>query len=85
MFFNFVSLIEPKKFDDALNDANWIRAMYDELHEFEKYNVWTLVPRPNGKTILGTRWVFQNKMDKDDIITINNETLVAHGFTQIKG
>ncbi|KAI3752823.1 hypothetical protein L2E82_24860 [Cichorium intybus] len=59
LYVNFVSLIEPKKVDDALRDADWIKAMQDELHEFERHKVWTLVPPPQGKTIIGTRLVAQ--------------------------
>ena len=58
MFVNFVSLMEPKKINEALQDSDWIKAMKDELLEFERQKVWTLVPRPTNKTIIGTRWVY---------------------------
>ena len=58
MFVNFDSMIEPKNVDDTLKEADRIKAMYDELNEFERHCVWTLVPKPQGKTIIGTRWVF---------------------------
>lgn len=54
MFVNFFSLIEPKKVADALKDADSIKTMQDELNEFECPYVWMLVPRPQGKTIIGT-------------------------------
>nr|KAJ0211503.1 hypothetical protein LSAT_V11C400213080 [Lactuca sativa] len=68
----------------ALQDVDWIKAMQEELNEFERHKVWTLVPRPSGKTITGTRWVYRNKVDKDGIITRNKARLVAQGFTQIE-
>nr|KAJ0197446.1 hypothetical protein LSAT_V11C700383020 [Lactuca sativa] len=68
----------------ALQDAEWIKAMQEELNEFERHKVWTLVPRPSGKTITGTRWVYRNKVDKYGIITRNKARLVAQGFTQIE-
>ena len=58
MFVNFVSLMEPKKINEALQDSDWIKAMQDELLQFERHKVWTLVPRPTNKTIIGTRWVY---------------------------
>lgn len=76
--------MEPKKVDNALKDANWIKAMQDELHEFQRHKVWTLAPRPLGKTIVGTRWVFRNKMDEDGIVIRNKARLVAQGFTQLE-
>lgn len=51
MFANFISLIEPKKIDDTLNDAEWIRVMKDEFHEFKRHNVWTMVPCLKGKNV----------------------------------
>nr|KAJ0188935.1 hypothetical protein LSAT_V11C900504880 [Lactuca sativa] len=84
MYVNFVSMILPDKVHTALQDADWIKAMQEELNEFERHKVWTLVPRPSGKTITGTRWVYRNKVDKDGIITRNKARLVAQGFTQIE-
>ncbi|TLX69571.1 hypothetical protein E9993_22875, partial [Labilibacter sediminis] len=81
---NFVSMMLPDKINSALQDADWIKAMQDELNEFKRHKVWSLVPRPSGKTIVGTRWVFRNKVDKDGIITRNKARLVAQGFTQIE-
>ena len=65
MYVNFVSMILPDKIHTALQDADWIKAMQEELNEFERHKVWTLVLRPSGKTITGTRWVYRNKVDKD--------------------
>nr|KAJ0214633.1 hypothetical protein LSAT_V11C400162490 [Lactuca sativa] len=84
MYVNFVSMILPDKVHTALQDADWIKAMQEELNEFKRHNVWTVVPRPSGKSITGTRWVYRNKVDKDGIITRNKARLVAQGFTQIE-
>nr|KAJ0192955.1 hypothetical protein LSAT_V11C800440770 [Lactuca sativa] len=84
MYVNFVSMILPDKVHTALQDADWIKAMQEELNEFERHKVWTLVPRPSRKTITGTRWVYRKKVDKDGIITRNKARLVAQGFTQIE-
>ncbi|GJX74932.1 hypothetical protein Tco_0313527 [Tanacetum coccineum] len=40
-------LIEPKTYKDALTQSCWIEAMQEELHEFERLEVWELVPRPD--------------------------------------
>ncbi|KAL4573803.1 hypothetical protein LXL04_020621 [Taraxacum kok-saghyz] len=74
----------PNDEAEAMQHAEWIQAMQDELLEFKRHNIWTLVPRPNGKTIIGTRWVYRNKEDKDGIIIRNKARLVAQGFTQIQ-
>ncbi|KAI3759537.1 hypothetical protein L6452_07424 [Arctium lappa] len=82
---NFVSIIEPKKISEALEDPNWVEAMQDELLQFERNKVWTLVPLPKGKTAIGTKWVFRNKKDEDGVVIINKARLVAKGYCQEEG
>lgn len=46
--------------------------------------MWTLVPCPPRKTIIGTHWVFRNKIGEDGMITRNKARLVAQRFTQLE-
>ncbi|KAI3697733.1 hypothetical protein L6452_30830 [Arctium lappa] len=85
LFVNFISLIEPKKADDALRDPNWVSAMQEELTEFSRNKVWNLVPRPSDKTVIGTKWVFRNKLDEHGTVTRNKARLVAQGYRQEEG
>jgi len=39
--------------------------MQDELNQFTRNDVWFLVPKTNDMNIIGTKWVFRNKMDED--------------------
>ena len=43
------------------------------------------MPRPKGKSIIGTKWVFRNKLDEDGIVTKNKARLVAKGYSQEEG
>ncbi|GKA70540.1 retrovirus-related pol polyprotein from transposon TNT 1-94 [Tanacetum coccineum] len=43
----FLTAVEPKTYKDALTQACWIEAMQEELNEFERLEVWELVPRPD--------------------------------------
>ncbi|KAI3669642.1 hypothetical protein L6452_40952 [Arctium lappa] len=85
LFVNFLSLIEPKKTDDALRDPNWVSAMQEELTEFSRNKVWNLIPRPSDKTVIGTKWVFRNKLDEHGTVTRNKARLVAQGYRQEEG
>ena len=85
LFHSFLSQTEPKKVEEALKDADWVTAMQEELNEFERNKVWTLVPRPKNRSIVGTKWVFRNKTDSDGIITRNKARLVAKGYSQQEG
>ena len=81
----FLSQIEPKRFEDAENDEFWINAMQEELNQFERNEVWHLVPRPKNHPVIGTKWVFRNKMDESGIIIRNKARLVAQGYSQEEG
>jgi hypothetical protein len=77
--------IEPKKVDKALLDEGWVSAMQEELHQFTRNDVWTLVPRPAEQNIIGTKWIFKNKTDEHGTMVRNKARLVAQGYTQIEG
>ncbi|KAK2456975.1 putative mitochondrial protein [Trifolium repens] len=81
----FVSLFEPKNVKEALTDEAWIEAMQEELNQFERSEVWDLVPRPEDVNIIGTKWVYKNKSDENGTVTRNKARLVAQGYTQIEG
>ncbi|RVW19492.1 putative mitochondrial protein [Vitis vinifera] len=71
--------------DQIIVDENWMIAMQEELNQFERSEVWELVPRPSNQSVIGTRWVFRNKMDENGIIVRNKARLVAQGFNQEEG
>ena len=81
----FISQIEPKKLNDAIIDENWVISMQEELNQFERNEVWELVPRPNDQSVIGTKWVYRNKMDENGIIIRNKARLVAQGYNQQEG
>ena len=54
--------------------------MQKELNQFERNKVWTLVPRLKNYLIIGTKWVFRNKLNKLGAITRNKARLVAKGY-----
>ncbi|GKG45340.1 hypothetical protein Tco_0495418, partial [Tanacetum coccineum] len=46
---------EPKKVSKALKYPGWVDAMQDELNQFARNKVCTLVPTPYGETIIGSK------------------------------
>nr|XP_009618662.1 uncharacterized protein LOC104110811 [Nicotiana tomentosiformis] len=50
-----ISQIEPKKVEKAFKDSSWIQAMQDELYQFDKNQVWELLPKPISVAIVGTK------------------------------
>nr|GEV40612.1 hypothetical protein [Tanacetum cinerariifolium] len=69
----------------ALRDANWVSATQEELDQFARLKFWRLVPRPEGKTIIKTKWIFKNKKDKSNLVIRNKARLVAVGYSQQEG
>nr|GEX65140.1 copia protein [Tanacetum cinerariifolium] len=81
----FNESLEDSYFDATLRDADWVSAMQDELDQFARLKVWRLVPRPEGKTIIKTKWIVKNKKDESSLVIQNKERLVAVGYSQQEG
>ncbi|GJW02761.1 putative ribonuclease H-like domain-containing protein [Tanacetum coccineum] len=77
LFACFLSQEEPKKVVRALKDLSWIEAMQEELLQFKLQDVWTLVKLPNGKRVIGTKWVFRNKRNERGIVIIIKKKIVG--------
>nr|GFC91044.1 uncharacterized mitochondrial protein AtMg00820-like [Tanacetum cinerariifolium] len=67
---------------EALKDADWVSAMQEELDQFARLKVWRLVPRPEGKSVIKTKWIFKNKKDESSLVIQNKARLVAVGYSQ---
>nr|GEZ43978.1 hypothetical protein [Tanacetum cinerariifolium] len=65
---------------EALRDADWVSAMQEELDQFARLKVWRLVPRPKGKNIIKTKWIFKNKKDESSLVIRNKARLVVTSF-----
>jgi hypothetical protein len=59
--------------------------MQEELNQFKSNDVWMFLPRPKNVTIIGTKWVFRNKLDEHGIVSRNKARLVAQGYNQQEG
>ena len=81
----YLSQVEPTKVEEAFQDENWVEAMHEELLQFQRNDVWTLVPRPKGEHIISTKWIFRNKTDEEDNVIRNKARLVAQGYSQMEG
>ena len=48
-----------------MDQSDWVEAMQAELSEFERNKVWRLIPTPSDVSVVGLKWVFRNKLDKE--------------------
>ncbi|GKA52355.1 retrovirus-related pol polyprotein from transposon TNT 1-94 [Tanacetum coccineum] len=60
----FLTAVEPKTYKDALTQSCWIEAMQEELNEFERLEVWELVPRPDKVMVITLKWIYKVKLDE---------------------
>ena len=73
--------VEPTKVKDAFQDESWDEAMHDELLQFQRNDIWTLVPRPEREHIISTKWIFRNKTDEEGNVIHNKACLVAQEYS----
>lgn len=76
---------EPMTLKDTLENEDWIQAMNDEIEQIEKNKTWTLVSRPKYKNVIGTKWVFKNKLNEHGEVTRKKARLVCKGYAQEEG
>ncbi|GJR56686.1 retrovirus-related pol polyprotein from transposon TNT 1-94 [Tanacetum coccineum] len=75
----------PENYKEALTQACWIEAMQEELHEFERLEVWELVPPPDKAFVISLKWIYKVKLDELGGILKNKARLVARGYRQEEG
>nr|GEV73691.1 hypothetical protein [Tanacetum cinerariifolium] len=80
-----VSRTEPKNIKEAMADSLWIEAMQEELHQFNRLDVWELVNIPLYKNFINMKWLLKNKRDEENTIIRNKARLVAKGYVQKEG
>jgi hypothetical protein len=58
-YYLFVSSLESFNIEDALRDPDWVVVMHEELNNFKRNQIWSLVER-SKQNVVGTKWVFRN-------------------------
>ncbi|GJW14531.1 retrovirus-related pol polyprotein from transposon TNT 1-94 [Tanacetum coccineum] len=81
----FLTSVKPKNFKQALTKLSWIDAMQEEIHEFERLEVWELVSCPDKVLLIKLKWIYKVKTDEFGGVLKNKARLVAQGFRQEEG
>ncbi|GJZ94007.1 retrovirus-related pol polyprotein from transposon TNT 1-94 [Tanacetum coccineum] len=76
----FLTSIEPKNFKQAMTKPSWIDAMQEEIHEFERLQVWELVSCLDKVMLIKLKWIYKVKTDEFGGVLKNKARLVAQGF-----
>ncbi|GJY38373.1 retrovirus-related pol polyprotein from transposon TNT 1-94 [Tanacetum coccineum] len=81
----FLTSVEPKNFKQAMTNPSWIDAMQEEIHEFQRLEVWELVSCPDNVFLIKLKWIYKVKTDESGGVLKNKARLVAQGFRQEEG
>jgi len=52
---------EPSSFKEAVQQPVWVDAMVEEYDSIIWNSVWDVVPRPQGKLMVSSRWLYKVK------------------------
>ncbi|GKB71807.1 retrovirus-related pol polyprotein from transposon TNT 1-94, partial [Tanacetum coccineum] len=85
LYNSILSKFEPKSFKSAITEDCWFQAMQDEIHKFDRLQVWELVPPPDCVMIIALKWIYKVKLDEYDNVLKNKARLVAKGYRQEEG
>nr|GEV56065.1 retrovirus-related Pol polyprotein from transposon TNT 1-94 [Tanacetum cinerariifolium] len=81
--YNYVLLkVEPKNIKSAITEDCWFQAMQNKIHEFDRLQVWELVPQPKFVMIIALKWIYKVKLDEYGDVLENKTRLVAKGYRQ---
>jgi hypothetical protein len=78
----------PKTWRQLLKSPNkhrWLKAAEDEFSSLLGMHTWRLVPRPEKRKIIKSKWVFKVKRRPDRTIQKLKARLVAMGYSQVHG
>nr|GEX42358.1 retrovirus-related Pol polyprotein from transposon TNT 1-94 [Tanacetum cinerariifolium] len=79
----FVNVFASEPHSEATSSGDI--TMQDEIHEFDRLQVWELVPQPDCVMIITLKWIYKVKLDEYGDVLMNKARLVAKGYRQEEG
>lgn len=76
---------EPTDYRKALEIPQWKAAMDSEIESHNQNGTWDLVRLPEGRKLIGSRWVFKLKRSETGDVVKHKARLVAQGYNQRYG
>nr|GEW35171.1 Gag-Pol polyprotein [Tanacetum cinerariifolium] len=71
-------------FSTPVQDQGETSSRHEELHQFDRLDVWELVDRPLCTNVINLKWLWKNKRDEENTVIRNKSRLVAKGYAQKK-
>ena len=76
---------EPSSFKEAVEDPTWVDAMVEEYDSIVRNSAWEIVPRMEGKLVVGSKWIYKLKQAADRNFEKYKARFFSWGFSQIEG
>ena len=76
---------ELANYEEAVQKKEWVEAMTEEYQLIMKNDVWDIVPKPEGKSVVSSKWIYKIKHTADGSIEKYKARFVARGFSQKDG
>ena len=76
---------EPTGYEEVVQKKEWVEAMTKEYQSIMKNDIWDIVPKPKGKSVVSSNWIYKIKHATDGSIEKYNTMFVARGFSQKEG
>ena len=80
-----IIVAEPSRFEEVVEKKVWKDAMHEAYQSIMKNDVWDVVPRPEGKSVVTSKWIYKIKHATDGSIEKYKARFVARGFSQKEG
>eukprot|EP00253_Pinus_taeda_P024573 PITA_24573 len=75
---------EPSFFEEAVEDPAWVDATVEEYDSIVRDSAWEIVPRPEGKLVVGLRWIYKVKKATDGSVEKYKARFVPEAFHRLR-
>ena len=72
---------EPTSYEESIQNKEWVEEMMKYYQSIVKNDVWHIVPKPEGKSVVSSKWIYKIKHATDGSIEKYKEIFVARGFS----
>jgi hypothetical protein len=76
---------EPSYYEETTSHPVWRDTMMEEYQYIMKNDVWDIVLRPEGKSIVTSKWIYKIKHTVDRSIKRHKMIFFSRVFSQVEG
>ena len=81
---SILSKVKSKDFKTVISDDCWVNEVQEEIHKFNRIEVWELSPPPDCAVIIAHKWIFKVKLDVHDVVLNTRQGLLLRDIIKRK-